>query len=343
MANSKHIEGSKLYLKCLGALAGGVIGDAMGAPSEGKSPAEIESRFGWVDDFASGGTDDTILRDILAATLIRTSGYATIDDWADDWLARWDEIFGPKQNRFFLSVLHTARRLRVQGEPRLAALGNIPCSSSAMCIAPVGLVNACNPAQAAAQATHLASLINVQDAGFCQDGAAIIAAAVAAACRTDATVESILQEAVAHIPATSGARMLAGVEQAVSGTRGRDYAAFRSYVHERAERFFQLRKANSLETVPLTLALFSLAAGNPERCVTYAANFGRDTDTMAAMAGAIAGAYGGADAIRPDWLEKVKRNADQDQEELARGLASAAISKMERERTAAAALSALLN
>ena len=336
------IEASRLYDKCLGALAGGVIGDALGAPTEGKSPDEIERRFGWVDDFASGGTDDTILRDILAATLIRTSGYATIDDWADDWLARWDEIFGPKQNRFFLSVLHTARRLRVQGEPRLAALGNIPCSSSAMCIAPVGLVNACNPAQAAAQATHLASLINVQDAGFCQDGAAIIAAAVASACRSDATVESILQEAVAHIPATSGARMLAGVQQAVGATRGRDYAAFRGYVNEHKDRFFQLRKANSLETVPLTLALFSLAAGNPERCVTYAASFGRDTDTMAAMAGAIAGAFGGVGSIRPDWLEKVKRNADQDQEELARGLASAAISKMKRERAAAAALSALL-
>ena len=336
------IEASRLYDKCLGALAGGVIGDALGAPTEGKSPDEIERRFGWVDDFESGGTDDTILRDILAATLIRTSGYATIDDWADDWLARWDEIFGPKQNRFFLSVLHTARRLRVQGEPRLAALGNIPCSSSAMCIAPVGLVNACNPAQAAAQATHLASLINVQDAGFCQDGAAIIAAAVAAASRTDATVESIVQQAVAPIPATSGARMLARVAEAVDATRGRDYAAFRGYVHERAEHFFQLQKANSLETVPLTLALFSLAAGDPERCVTYAANFGRDTDTMAAMAGAISGAFGGVGSIRPDWLEKVKRNADQDQEELARGLASAAVSKMERERTAAAALSALL-
>ena len=63
---------------------------------------------------------------------------------------------------------------------------------------------------------------------------------------------------------------------------------------------------------------------------------------MAAMAGAIAGAFGGAEAIRPDWLEKAKRNADQDQEALARGLASAAVSKMERERTAGAALSALL-
>ena len=338
-----EIEGSRLYDKCLGALVGGVIGDALGAPTEGKSPAEIDSRFGWVDDFESGGTDDTVMRDILAGTLIRTAGYATIDDWADDWLARWDEIFGPKQNRFFLSVLHTARRLRVQGEPRLAALGNIPCSSSAMCIAPVGLVNACNPAQAAAQATHLASLINVQDAGFCQDGAAIVAAAVAAACRADATVQSIVQEAVAHIPATSGARMLARVAEAVDATRGRDYAAFRGYVHERAEHFFQLQKANSLETVPLTLALFSVADGDPERCVTFAANFGRDTDTMAAMAGAIAGAFGGVGAIRSDWVEKVKRNADQDQEELARRLAAAAATKLERERAAGAALASLLS
>ena len=337
------IERSRLYDKCLGALVGGVIGDALGAPTEGKSPAEIDSRFGWVDDFESGGTDDTVLRDILARTLIRTSGYATIDDWADDWLAGWDEIFGPKQNRFFLSVLHTARRLRVQGEPRQAALGNIPCSSSAMCIAPVGLVNACNPAQAAAQATHLASLINVQDAGFCQDGAAIVAAAVAAACRPDATVESILQHAVAPVPATSGARMLAGVQQALDAARGRDYAAFRIYVHEHRDRFFQPRKANSLETVPLTLALFSLAGGDVERCVTDAANLGGDTDTMAAMAGAIAGAFGGVGAIRPDWLDKVKRNADQDQEELARGLAAAAVTKLTRERAAAAALAALLS
>ena len=127
-------------------------------------------------------------------------------------------------------------------------------------------------------------------------------------------------------------------------TRGRDYAAFRGYVHERAEHFFQLRKANSLETVPLTLALFSLAGGDPERCVTYRGELrsrhrhhgGHGRERSPALSEAWT-------AIRQDWLEKVKRNADQDQEELARGLASAAISKMERERTAAAALSALLN
>ena len=69
-------------------------------PSEGKSPAEIELQFGWLDDFESGGTDDTVLRDILARSLIRTAGYATIDDWAADWaadwLAAWEDIFGAK-------------------------------------------------------------------------------------------------------------------------------------------------------------------------------------------------------------------------------------------------------
>ena len=336
------IEGNRLYAKCLGCLAGGIIGDALGAPSEGKSPAEIEQQFGWLDDFESGGTDDTILRDILARSLIRTSGYATIDDWAADWLAAWDEIFGAKQGRFFISVLHTARRLRVQGEPRMAGLGNIPCSSSAMCCAPVGLVNACNPAQAATQAAHLASLINVHDAAFCQDGAAVIAAAVAAACRPGATVESVLQDAVVHLPATSGAPMAGRVAQALDATCGRDYDSFRRHVHDHAEQFLQLQKANSLETVPLTLALFSLAKGELERCVVFAANFGRDTDTMGAMAGAIAGAWGGTDAIKPEWLEKVRHNAEQDQEALALGLARAAIGKMQRERAAGAELAELL-
>ena len=34
--------------------------------------------------------------------------------------------------------------------------------------------------------------------------------------------------------------------------------------------------------------------------MTFAANLGGDTDTMAAMAGAIAAVFGGVRAIRPD-------------------------------------------
>jgi ADP-ribosylglycohydrolase len=60
-------------------LAYGVIGDAMGTPTENLEPAEIEERFGWVESFEGDGTDDTIMRDLLAAALIRTRGFADAD------------------------------------------------------------------------------------------------------------------------------------------------------------------------------------------------------------------------------------------------------------------------
>ena len=69
MAN--NIEESTLYKKTLGCLYGGLIGDAMGTPTEGRTYLEIERDLGWLDNFETDGTDDTILRDILADTLTR--------------------------------------------------------------------------------------------------------------------------------------------------------------------------------------------------------------------------------------------------------------------------------
>ena len=328
-----EVTSTILYGKTLGCLLGGIIGDAMGEPSEGKSYQDIEKDFGWIDDFEGGGTDDTILRDLLAEALIRTGGYATRDDWAQVWLDHWDTIFGPKVGKFFLSVLHTARKIKIQGVPRMAALGSIPCSSSAMCMAPVGIVNACNPRQAAFQAYNLASLINVHDAGFCQDGAASIAAAVAEAFSPDATIDSVLASSVSFLETTSGRRMLEAIARALSAAREHaDYAMFRSFVYEHADSFLQPVKINSLETVPITLALFYLAGADVEKCVTYAANFGRDTDTMAAMAGALAGALGGQQSIRSEWAERANRCASMNQEELAEKLVRVAIEKCKTEK-----------
>jgi ADP-ribosylglycohydrolase len=48
--------------------------------------------------------------------------------------------------------------------------------------------------------------------------------------------------------------------------------------------------------VPAALALSLLAKGDPETAIIYGANFGRDTDTIACMAGYICGAYAGLSA-----------------------------------------------
>ena len=51
---------SDLVERAEGCLIGGLIGDAMGTPSEGLEPDEIERRFGWIDRFAGDGTDDSM-------------------------------------------------------------------------------------------------------------------------------------------------------------------------------------------------------------------------------------------------------------------------------------------
>ena len=332
---TQNLTTSTLYNKTLGCLLGGLIGDAIGTPTEGKDYRQIEAQFGWVDDFNCDGTDDTVMKNLLAEALIRTGGYATLDDWAQVWLDHWDAIFGDKLGKFFVSVIHTAQKLRRHSIPRMAALGNMPSSSSAMCISPVGIVNACNPAQAALQAYNLAGLIHVHDVGFCQDGAAAMAAAVAEAIKHQASLDSVLSASISAIIPRSGREMLDRIEQMLDLARqAGNYRAFRESVYAESNRFFCRLICDSRETIPLTLALLMLAEGDLEQSVIYAANLGRDADTVASMCGAIAGALGGVDGIRSDWVEKAQEVAGTDQGELAAKLANVAIEKHRRESKA---------
>ena len=105
-----------------------------------------------------------------------------------------------KRDKFFPSVLHTAEKLSFGFAPRRVAAGTMPSSSSAMCIWPVGLVNAGDPRAAAAQAYSLAALIHVGEVDFCQDGAAAVAAAVAVGVRPDADVADCLRRGAGRAP-----------------------------------------------------------------------------------------------------------------------------------------------
>lgn len=342
--DSRHddVRTTLLYQKTLGCLMGGLIGDAMGTPTENKDYREIEEHLGWVEDFEGDGTDDTVMKNLLAEALIRTDGYATLDDWAQVWLDHWEAIFGPKLPKFFISVVHTARKLKLHAIPRMAALGNMPSSSSAMCISPVGIVNACNPRQAALQAYNLASLLHIHDVGYCQDGAAAMAAAVAAAFVPGATFGSVIEAAIAAIAKLSGREMLARIDTIMSLARKTgQFRAFREAVYELGDGFFCRIACDSRETVPLTLGLFFLAEGEVEKSVVYAANLGRDADTIASMSGAIAGALQGVEGIKAEWTEKAKGCASVDQEELAERLVGAGWRKHQAEKESQSAFDSI--
>lgn len=337
------LRASSLYAKTLGCLLGGLIGDAMGTPTEGRDYEEIVQRYGWLEDFSCDGTDDTVMKNLLSEALFRSGGYAMLDDWAAVWLDHWEALFGSKKDKFFISVLHTAHKMRRHCAPRLAALGNMPSSSSAMCISPVGIVNAAQPRQAALQTYNLASLIHQHEVSFCQDGAVAMAAAVAEAMNPAATVESILDAATRYIMPLSGREMLECIARALRLARETgEYQAFRAAVYADASTFFRPLICDARETVPLTLALFALAQGRVTECVTYGANFGRDADTIASMCGAIGGAFQGVAGVKPEWVSKVNQYSSLNQEELALQLVEVARIKWESETAAQQRLGQLL-
>ncbi|MCB0184334.1 MAG: ADP-ribosylglycohydrolase family protein, partial [Caldilineaceae bacterium] len=247
-------------------------------------------------------------------------------------LAQRAQITGPKQNRFFVSVKQTLTKLSAGYLPREASIGNLASSSSAMSIAPVGIVNAGHPRAAAAQAQELGTLIHTGDVAFCQDGAAAIAAAVAAGLAGDATLDTVLAAAVRYLKPISGVEVRELIEEALSLAQSTgDYEAFRSAYHERFRRPIA---CDTRETVPATLALCSLANGDPRLAIVYGANFGRDTDTIATMAGAICGALRGVDGLPERWVAKIMQNSFGDQAQLAAKLVAVAQHKAAAESAA---------
>ena len=115
---------------------------------------------------------------------------------------------------------------------------------------------------------------------------------------------------------------LAGEADGYEEFRERYHAAFRQRI-----------ACDSRETVPAAFALATLAGGDLRRGVELAANFGRDTDTIASMTGALCGAVGGPDAIPETWITALGPAAVADAEALAARLAELARAKVaERDR-----------
>jgi hypothetical protein len=143
-----------------------------------------------------------------------------------------------------------------------------------------------------------------------------MAAAVAEAFSPGASVDSMLKAAVEYLPTRSAKVMLGFIEATLdlaheTGT----YESFR-------ERYYAGRilpgiaMPDARETVPVALSLFYLANGDPRKTILYGANFGRDADTIASMAGSLAGALHGVSALPEAWVEKIRAGGRRDQSAL---------------------------
>jgi ADP-ribosylglycohydrolase len=277
----------------------------MGAPVEGWSYERIVSEKGYIDDFEGGGTDDSIIKLILCEALIKNGGYATADDFAESFL-RHSGDYG----WFFIPVRNMFHKIQDEHSlPIEAGRDNMASSSSAMSIAPIGIVNACDPRSAASEAYEAASLIHTGCCNFCRDAASIIAAAVAEAFRPDSTIESILEASTKYLHIKSAGIMRDRVADTLALAReSGGFDVFRKRYYESV--FMYNTMCDSRETVPVALSAFLLSGGDAAKAIEYGVNFGRDADTIATMAGAIAGAHTGINGFKREWVDKVLSGND---------------------------------
>jgi ADP-ribosylglycohydrolase len=291
---------SQLFEKVLGCLIGGLIGDAMGAPTEGMTYREIEKQLGEVNDFEGSGTDDSAIKLILCDAIIQSNGNVTADEFADSFLRHKDKYY----KLFYIPVKNMFHKIETRLTlPVYAGLGNMHSSSSAMAISPMGLINACNPRQAALETYDVAGLIHAGVSTFCRDGACAMAASVAEAMKPDATTRSVVRAATAYLHKTSSVEMRDCIQQTLSiAESAGNYRAFREKFYETCLRDIV---SDSRETVPCALALYYLAEGDPVIAIPYGANFGRDADTIGTMVGALSGAFKGSEGLKKEWVDKV--------------------------------------
>jgi ADP-ribosylglycohydrolase len=67
-------------------------------------------------------------------------------------------------------------------------------------------------------------------------------------------------------------------------------------------------REHSIEELPIALAFIVISDGKFEESIFGAANYGRDNDSIAGMAGGIMGALNGAHKIRNDWIDTINRS-----------------------------------
>jgi ADP-ribosyl-[dinitrogen reductase] hydrolase len=275
--------------RALGAFLGLALGDALGAPVEFMTPGEIRSAHGVLKELVGGGwlrlgrgdvTDDTEMSLCLARSIGARGGLDLAD--VAEAFAAWLRA-GP------VDVGNTVRRgIRrylldgsLAGPPQPGDGGN----GAAVRMLPVALATLVDPerlASAAVAQAHLTHHHPLSDAA-CVHLGELLQLACLGASRTQ--LRRRTDEWLVHFPAF------------------------------RFEPYPGLATGYVVDTVQTALHFF-FATASFEECLVAAVNHGGDADTVAAMAGTLAGAHYGPGQLPARWMRRLDPRVREEIEEL---------------------------
>jgi ADP-ribosylglycohydrolase len=298
--------------RAAGALYGLAVGDALGMPTESLPRAEIVARYGpLVDAFQPGPTDQPLAAGLPAGTVtddteqalllagLIIEGGGVVDEaefarrligWEAEMRARGSlSLLGPSTKRALAALL---------GGADVTEAGRFGTTNgAAMRITPVGVATPCDDLRVLVDRVVAASRVT-HNTGVALAGAAAVAAAVSAGV-AGASVPEATSVAVAAAGQAAGcghwvaaADVAARISWATGLTAGLAPQAAIDAVYTLVGTSLA-----SQESVPAVFAILAAAPDDPWLACRMAASAGGDTDSIAAMAGAVAGACHGVTAI----------------------------------------------
>ncbi|MGI8459867.1 MAG: ADP-ribosylglycohydrolase family protein [Propionibacteriaceae bacterium] len=299
-------RGSSRDDRALAAFLGLALGDALGMATQSMSSRDIATDYGLITGFLDAGprqriahgmragsiTDDTEQAVLLAKLLVEHDGAVPAATLADE-LLRWEQRMADRGSLDLLGPSTKAALVRLaDGVPADEAGRFGTTNGAAMRITPVGisvdvsdLSLFVDAVVAASQVTHNTSLGLAAAAAV---GAAV-SAGVGGADRHDALTVAVAAAELAEHRGhwVAGGTIAARLRWALPYLRGlpgdRRPAAVSDVIGT---------SVASQESVVAALALVSVAE-DPWATLCLAAGLGGDTDTVAAMAGAVLGSLGG--------------------------------------------------
>ncbi len=278
----------------LGCMLGQAVGDALGAPFEGLPTdfvywvrGPVHELIGQPPDAVLAYTDDTQMMIGVAETLIER-GEIVEDTICERFAANFDDSRGYGQGA---SQILTA--MRDGGDWRDLADHLFPGGSfgngAAMRVAPVGLFFGPDPARVAEQARLSALPTHRHPLGI--EGAVLLAVAVALAAHGPPfDRRGFFDELQRHCVSEEFAWQVRAARKLRRG-HALDFLGHSLPAHR---------------SVVTAIACFSTNPDSYERAVAKAIALGDDTDTLAAMAGALCGAHLGLSAVPADWLRRLE-------------------------------------
>ena len=319
---------NSLQDKAIGALMAAAVGDAIGGATEGRSTEEILERYdGYVEGvtdyfmkdwrtakpmspyYKGEGhvTDDTLMTNLLVAVYEKQRRHLTAFDMADDlvplmmnhmtWIPELEKETVPLLRVFLAEKWLVTRLYYGHVDPREAGVGNIVNCGAAMYMAPVGIANAGDPAGAYAEAVEIGG---AHQSSYGREAGAVFAAAIAAAMAPGATVDSVLAAAIdlakdgtrqrsrrcspRPCPGRTGARAF----RCCATPSGRSTRSARPTASP-AQDSRRPSRLRAIEELPVALGFLKVTGGDVRGSILGATNYGRDSDSIATMGGAIAG------------------------------------------------------